>query len=98
MNMRQSFISAVFLFAAFAMACGQPGLAADKKSLPGAGQVQQGKSVSVPLACSRSSGTCICSGSQDCTDLAKSKLCDGDTNCQSSGGTINCSCKYKAPQ
>jgi len=58
------------------------GLAADKKAVPGAGQAQQGQTLSVPLACSRTSGTCSCSGSQDCKDLQNAKLCDGEMSCQ----------------
>ena len=87
------------LVAAFAVTCWQPALAADKKA-PGAGGVktQQGQTLSVPLQCSRDSGTCSCTGNADCDDLKALKVCDGGMSCSgSSSAAWTCSCKYKAP-
>src|SRR5688500_5362785 len=67
MSTSKSFLATLFLVAAFAVTCWQPALAADKKA-PGAGGVktQQGQTLSVPLQCSRDSGTCSCTGNADC--------------------------------
>lgn len=97
MNTRWKLVAGLFL--AFAIAGGGFSLAADKK-VPGAGGVktQQGQTLSVPVQCSRDSGTCSCTGNTDCDDLKALKVCDGGMSCSgSSSATWTCSCKYKAP-
>jgi len=92
MNTRWKCVAGLFLLVAFA-------IATEKKAAPGSVKTEQGHTLSVPLACSRTSGTCSCSGNQDCQDLGKAKLCDGEMSCQGgTGRTTTCSCKYKAPQ
>ena len=99
MNTRWKCVAGLFLLVAFAIVGAGSGLATEKKAAPGSVKTEQGHTLSVPLACSRTSGTCSCSGNQDCQDLGKAKLCDGEMSCQGgTGRTTTCSCKYKAPQ
>jgi hypothetical protein len=99
MNTRWKFVAGLFLFIALAIVGAGSVLATEKKGAPGAVKTEQGHTLSAPLACSRTSGTCSCSGNQDCQDLAKAKLCDGEMSCQGgTGSSTTCSCKYKAPQ
>src|SRR5262245_47418417 len=98
MNTHWKFVAGLFLFIVFAGS----GLALDKKALgaPGAVQTQQGHTVSVPMGCNRTSGTCSCHGANDGEDLKNSKRCNGEISCQgtgTSGNNFSCSCKYKIP-
>ena len=97
MNARWKFVAS--LFVAFTIVGAGSGLAADKKGAVSGGlKTQQGQTLSVPLACSRDSGTCSCTGDADCKDLKALKVCDGDLSCTgSSSSSWVCSCKYKAP-
>ena len=101
MNMRWNSVAGCFLIVALAILTSNgSALAAEKKKMPDVGQTPQGQTLSVPLGCSRETGTCSCLGDQDCGDLTALKACDGKMSCQGTQGTQNysCSCKYKAPQ